>query len=319
MAELIAWPFGQATASEYLRELLLRADLPYRQRWYLQAKRPGKANEINALAVARYLAEVKGVWGAGTTALQAKDTVSRALAAKPENVLLTPETLTKFIDGFSMHREHDEQLRMLLSGAEPELVRPVVGHVLSRGLDSDEPPGHLTVSLHEFHYIGANGLPERHKTIQVIRALAEGLERYPYRFDTEHGTVSIARGGHRVAPQTTHEEQLYGVDLVLQRPLHKDATASLEYDTVFSYMLDDPPEREFRRGTRSRTENLEMYLKFHRSRLPRKVWWAEWDDYLDGAQIIDQERVYLDADLAVHLYLPYIEKAVVGFCWEWGD
>ncbi len=36
-------------------------------------------------------------------------------------------------------------------------------------------PPHRTVSLHELHVVGPHGLPVRHRTVQVVRALQPGL------------------------------------------------------------------------------------------------------------------------------------------------
>ena len=53
---------------------------------------------------------------------------------------------------------------------------------------------HRTVSLHELHVIGPDGLPARHRTIHVIRALRDGLESYTFRFDRREATVHAVRG-----------------------------------------------------------------------------------------------------------------------------
>jgi len=49
--------------------------------------------------------------------------------------------------------------------------------------------------------------------------------------------------------------------------------------------------------------------------VPACVWWAVWDG-VDG-DIIEREPATPGSQHEVHRYLRAIEKAVVGFCWEW--
>lgn len=308
---------GQQAAAGRLRELLLDPDLPYRLMWFKTSLKPGRANKLNAMAIARHLAESRDMWGGDTTAEQVKDTVARAVSAEPSKRLLSPGTLIKFIDGFDMDDEHSEELWALLSGADPRSTEPIVGDLIAPTL-SQTPPRHSTVLLHEYHYVGADGLPERHRTIQIIRALVDGLDRYCYRFDTDHATVSVSRPGNGVTTSGKWvEHQLYGIDILLKRPLMRDETVSLQYDTVFSYNPAKPPPREFRRGATGRTENLEIYVQFHPNRLPRKLWWGQWDGYDNEAQLISRQPLALEDDLSRSRFLPYIERTVVGFGWDW--
>lgn len=169
-----------------------------------------------------------------------------------------------------------------------------------------------TVSLHEFHRVGADGLPVEHRTIHVVEALSDGLTRYPYRFDTNAIAVEVVHGG-KTSPLYRFNETLYAVDILFARPLKQGETVSLEYHTLFHYRT--PPPREFRRAVFRRAESLQTRVEFDPHKLPRSIWWTEWAA-LDGP-IIRKKEVVLDAELAVHHYLTDIERAIVGFCWEW--
>ena len=310
------WPFGQHAAIDYLRELLARPGLPYRARWARHARRRLAPGEINAMAVARFLTEEREVWQDGATARQVKDTVHRALTADEARQLLTPETLSRFVAGFDLTEEQENRLRALLAGDDPDRARPITGALAARAAVATARPCE-TVSSHELHYLGPNGLPARHTTHRVIRSAVDDLRSYQYQIDTEHARVTLRRGGRVGTSFPVDGGYLYAFEAVLSRPLSKGETASLEYEAVFDYPPDDPPPPEFRRAAVTRTENLEMYLRFDRARLPHRVWWAEWDDYRDEARILTQERMSLDTELSVHRFLPYIERTCVGFYWEW--
>lgn len=310
------WPFGQHAAIGYLRDLLAKPGLPYRARWARHARRRLAPGEINAMAVARFLAEERSVWHEGATAHQIKDTVHRALTSDNDRQLLTPETLTRFATGFELTEDQETHLRALLAGDDPDHARPVTGALAAHAARPAVRPCE-TVSSHELHYLGPTGLPVRHTTVRVIRSAVDGLRSYSYQIDTEHARVSLVRGGRVGNSYPLDGGHLHAFEAILSRPLATGETASLEYDTVFSYPEQDPPPPEFRRAAVGRTENLEMYLRFDRARLPHRVWWAEWDDYRDEAKILTQERTSLDTELSVHRFLPYIERTCVGFHWEW--
>lgn len=308
------WPFGQHAAIGYLRDLLARPNLPYRARWARHARRRLAPGEINAMAVARYLTEEREVWQA--TARQIKDTVHRALTADETRQLLTPETLTRFVTGFDLSEEQENYLRALLAGDDPARARPVTGALAARAAAGTPRPCE-TVSSHELHYLGPDGLPARHTTVRVIRSAVDDLRGYQYQIDTEWARVSLRRGGRVGSSYSLDGGHVHAFEAILSRPLAKGETASLEYEAVFDYPPEHPPAPEFRRAAVSRTENLEMYLRFDRAKLPHRVWWAVWDDYRDDARIVSQERMSLDTELSVHRFLPYIERTCVGFYWEW--
>jgi hypothetical protein len=107
--------------------------------------------------------------------------------------------------------------------------------------------------------------------------------------------------------------ELFVVDMLLVKPLALGETATLEYTASFHY--PEPPPREFRRVVQSFVENLDIRVEFHPDRLPSNVVWAVWDG-MDGP-IIEQEKVTLDGQFAVHRYLRLAEKTAVGFHWDW--
>jgi hypothetical protein len=59
-----------------------------------------------------------------------------------------------------------------------------------------------------------------------------------------------------------------------------------------------------------------MWVKFHRDRLPRRVWLGRWDA-LDDARVVHRELVELDDEQSVHCRFEAVERAIVGFYWEW--
>jgi hypothetical protein len=115
---------------------------------------------------------------------------------------------------------------------------------------SSPPPNYQTIALHEFHALGADGLPAHHRTVHVIRAV-DTVVSYSYRFDTDAAAVEVVRGGTAGPLYQSSEDGLFGVDIAFPRPLRPGETASFEYRTIFKYKAPPPPE--FRRGGRRRS------------------------------------------------------------------
>jgi hypothetical protein len=303
----------------YLRMLLLRPG-EYRSAWERQVTYAAP-EEIDYAAVGQVLAA-----GTGGTQLagyasakpapagagdgQLAETARQAL----EGTSLSAETLDNFIEAFGLGTRHANRLSELMRGSEA--VRVIAGDVrpptdLYR---TGGPARHETLSLHELHILGPDGLPAEHQTIQVIRSTVDGLDSLPYRFDTDELVVEVVRGGRvgdRLYPVS---ETLYAVDIILTEPLAKGATSLLQYRTTFFYK--SPPAPEFRRGVLGSTKDLTMWVTFHRERLPRRVWLARWDA-LNHAHVIDREPMELDDELSVHCRFDAVERAIVGFTWEW--
>jgi hypothetical protein len=239
------------------------------------------------LAVARLL-EDQGVFAAGSSFDAIKAVVYRALSTKPDDQVLSPDTLTRFIDGFQMGEQEAARLRATLAGVDLDTARPETGTgpAAPVNLPADAAVRHhVTISLHEFHTVGGDGLPQHHRTVQVIRSLVDGFRSYPYRYDTDAADVRVVRGGRIGAPLIA-DGSLHGLEIELARPLRQFETASIEYETTFHYR--QAPPREFRRAARGQTDNVELYLRFHRMRLPDKIWWASWGWQGDqpGSQIL---------------------------------
>jgi hypothetical protein len=288
----------------YLRMLLLRPG-EYRAAWQRRAEHP-TPEEIDYAAVALVLAGEQHV----TVDRPLVETTRRAL----EGTSLSSETLTRFVEAFALRPRQANRLFELLRGSQA--VRVITGDVRpSAELSAAAGPSrHETLSLHESHVLGPDGLPAEHQTIQVIRSTVDGLDSLPYRFDTDELVVEVVSGG-RVGDRLYHVAgSLYAVDILLDHPLLKGETALMQYRTTFFYK--SPPPAEFRRGVLGTAKDLTVWVTFHRDRLPRRVWLARWDA-LDHAKVVEREPVELDDDNSVRCRFGAVTRAVVGFYWEW--
>ena len=304
---------GVQAAGAYLRELLLRPGR-YRRKWEQYAER-SRAGQVNQLAVAEVLAHY--LWehprAAGDVDVlprQLKDTAARALSGK----LLSKATLFLFMDAFALGPPERAQLLKLWEGSAH--VRVLSG---PRAIREDK-ASRLgsqrvkTLSLHDHHYLGPDGWPARHRVIHVIEAIADGVDRIPYRADTNALTIEAGQGFSGLAgPVYQPVAGLYVVDMLLAKPLMAEETATLEYSASFHYAAPPPPE--FRRVVQAFVENLDIRVQFHPDRLPGNVEWAVWDG-LDGP-IVEREPVVLDSQFAVHRHLRLAEQTAVGFHWDW--
>jgi len=179
---------------------------------------------------------------------------------------------------------------------------------------TDPGPAHRTVSLHEWHLIGPDGLPLRHRTVHVLRALRPGLSVYTYRCDSSAARVRAVRGARAGRPRPD-AGGLTAVDLELHRPLAPGETASLEYETSFEWRTVPPPQ--VRRGMRQRVERVDMRVEFSPDRLPEELSWAVWDGFGPDARVRAAERVDLDGDCAAHRFVDAADGVTVGFTWRW--
>ncbi|SEB45720.1 hypothetical protein SAMN04489727_1905 [Amycolatopsis tolypomycina] len=235
-----------------------------------------------------------------------KDIISRALTGK----VLSNRTLRWFTDAFDMSEADIDALRALRAGNHParvQIVRPAQ--------ITTETPGsrarYQTVSLHEFHVVGPDGLPAWHRTFHVVRAIDE-LRSYRYRFDTSAASVDVVRGGTAGPLSRTGDDGIYAVDINFHEPVAPGATESFEYRTVLHYTEAPPPE--FRRAAVNPIENVTIDVQFDAELLPTRVWWAEWDD-LHASRPVHQEPVTLRQDGCVHRHVDDLQ-GIVGFRWE---
>ncbi|MGR6967061.1 hypothetical protein ACU610_21620 [Geodermatophilus sp. URMC 61] len=179
---------------------------------------------------------------------------------------------------------------------------------------SETGPAHRTVSLHELHVVGPHGLPVRHRTVQVVRALRSGLASYTFRFDRREASVRVLRGATAREPRPD-VSGFTAVELCFARPLRMGETASLEYETSFDWQSVPPPQ--LRRAARTPVERLEMRVAFTPGRLPADLHWALWDGYGPDARMRAAERVELDDECSAHRFTDEICGVTVGFTWTW--
>ncbi|MFH5821624.1 hypothetical protein [Georgenia sp. AZ-5] len=303
-------------SAEVCRHLvaLLAERAAYRSRWAVHMRR-SSGQQVHQGAVAQVLAEY--LWESGEVAdserdlpRRLKDRVNRALTGH----FIAAATLRLFIEAFDMSDKDANQLWALFMNADSEDLS-VLRAAADDGAPLSPTVGYESLVVHELHRVGPDGLPAEHRTLQVIRAL-EPMDRYVYQFDTHAAAVEVVRGGRAGPVRRSSMSGLYGVELALTNPLAPGETASLEYRTAFSFSEEPPPN--FRRGSRRRIGNLEIYVQFHPARVPRRVWWARWDNIWSD-EPVSRHEVRLSADLDVHRFLPALEGEIVGFVWEWDD
>jgi hypothetical protein len=316
-----ARPDNRRAASDYLQQLLLKPGA-YRQSWeqYVSRERRGT---INQLAVAEVIA--RHLWSSPRTPAdesitphKLKDTVSRALTGR----LLSQPALSLFIAAFGFSEHEAGRLWRLWNGsatigvlsgshAVPMQAEREVTEVLG-------PRRHQTLSLHDHVYVGADGRVERARSLHVIEATAQGVDRIPYLCDTNVLTLEVTQGGKELSGDVRQiADDVFSTDILLARTLDLGETITLEYWITYRYPGDaaDPAEREFRRACMRHTENLDMRVEFHPERLPARVWWARWDGIEGG--VLDREAVTLDSEHSAHRYIRSLDKTVAGFYWEW--
>jgi hypothetical protein len=312
---------SRRAAAEYLRQLLLKPG-PYRDAWQRHVARP-RDGVINQMAVGEVIAaRLRAAPGrpgdAQVMPYQLRDTVSGALSGRQ----LTAGTCHLFADAFGFTQHEAERLRRLCEGSSrisalsgshgvPAQAERDVDHALGRRR-------HQTVSLHDHIYVGEDGRIEAVRTMQVIEALAPGLDRIPFLCDTSVTTIEVGQGCkgltgelHQICPD------VFGTEILLARTLGIEETLTLDYRIVYRFPgdLTDPSEREHRRAVIRSVENLDMRVEFHPLKLPSQVWWAHWDGIEGG--VLQREVVTLDSQYSAHRYLRSLDKTVVGFYWQW--
>lgn len=314
---------SRRAASDYLQQLLLKPG-SYRQSWerYVSRERQGT---INQLAVAEVIA--RHLWSSPRTAddtritpHQLKDTVSRALTGR----LLSRSALSLFIGAFGFSEHEAARLWRLWNGsatigiitgshAVPLQAEQAVAEILG-------PRQHQTLSLHDHVYVGGDGRIDRSRTLQVIEATVQGVDRIPFLCDTNVLTIEVGQGCKELAGQVRQiRPDVFATEIVLARNLDLGETITLEYWMTYRFPGNhaDPSEREFRRAVMRRMENVDMRVEFHPSRLPSEVCWASWDG-VDG-KVLQKETVSLDSQHATHRYLRALDRTVVGFYWAWDE
>jgi hypothetical protein len=304
---------GRRAAGFHLRVLLSKPG-PYRDIWRPFAHDAGPG-EVNNAAVCQAIAH--HLWDTGEfddhdTGLprRLKDKIGRALAGSG----LTTKTLQWFKETFQLSPHDAQRVDELYRG--DITMTEVFGRLPPMEPASPaKAPRHETTLLFEHHTIGRHGIPVRHHTQQNVRSLIDGLATYQVGIDTQQAEVRVRRGG---APGEilAIADGIWVVEITFPHPLRYGEERYLDYWTRLRYR--EPPPAEFRRGAHLPVQHLDMRLEFHPQRLPSKLWWAEWADYRDARQdIVDREEFSLDEEFSAHKYLESMERAVVGFYWEW--
>jgi hypothetical protein len=247
-----------------------------------------------------------------------KDTVSRALSGR----MLSKPALALFIAAFRFSDHEADRLWRLWNGtamisvlagshAFPPQAEEHVEKVLG-------PPRHQSLSLHDHVFVGADGRLERTRTIQVIEAVVAKVDSIPFLYDTSALTVEVSRGCSGLSGELQQlRPDVFVTDILLTRTMELGETATLEYWTTYRLPgdLTDPHECAYRRGVLRRMETFDMRVEFDPSRLHAHVWWANWDG-VEG-DVLTQQEVTLDSQHAAQRYLRSVDRAVVGFYWDW--
>jgi hypothetical protein len=300
-------------AGQYLRELL-RSEPQYRGRW--MHYRHERERDVHQLSVAKVLAaelrrHPQRSDDGDVTHERLIHVVSRAL--KPSGTVLARETLELFIRAFDITDEHAGLLWRQWSG--DDLARVISGQLAPpEDPDSAAVPRHETISLREYHYLGPDGRPLRHRTVRDIRALTDGVTCCRCSFDTGELAVERISGGQPGAPYQ-RQENVWSVDIALPRTLDTGDEHSLEFETRFRY--PGPAETSLRRVAHDRLENVVIRVEFDPRRLPRALYWTEWLDYREPwARVLHEEPVSLDSEHAAANRLDVLDRAVAGFRWK---
>jgi len=216
-----------------------------------------------------------------------------------------------FVGAFDLSPRHATRLHDLLSGSDS--VRVITTDALAELTRESGPPRHETLALHELHTLGPDGLPAEHQTIQVIKSTVDGLDAYPYRFDTDQLMVEVVRGG-TVGETYRITDNYFGVDILLDQALDAGDTALMHYRIMFAYA--NPPATEFRRGVIGTMHDVTLWVRFHPERIPARVWQGRWDR-LDHANVVEEHLVELDDECSAQARFDEVSDAIVGFHWSW--
>ncbi|MGO8959154.1 MAG: hypothetical protein ACLQFR_17580 [Streptosporangiaceae bacterium] len=317
----VAPPAGQRAAAEYVRQLLLKPGR-YRLAWQQQVVRP-RDDVINQMAVAEVIAgQLRSAPARGGDAnvmpYQLREIVADVLAGRQ----VSRQSLRMFIDGFGFTDDEAARLWQLWKGATT--VRVIAGSHVVPMLEEHEvtralgPRRHLTLTLHDHIWVGADARIERARTLQVIEATAQAVDRIPFLADTNVLTLEVGQGCTEVAGEIIRiGPDVFATHILLATTLDLGETSTLEYWLSYRYPgdPDDPAERQYRRAVFRHIANYDMRVEFHPERIPARVWWAQWDG-ANGA-VLEEEAVQLDSQRSAHRYLRSFEKAVAGFHWEW--
>ena len=320
MTEVVP-PAGQRAAAEYVRQLLLKPGR-YRQAWQQQVVRP-RDDVINQMAVTEVIAgRLRAApirsGDAKVMPYQLRDMVSDVLSGRQ----VSRRSLLMFIDGFGFTEDETARLWQLWNGATTvrviagSHVLPMLGeHEVTQALG---PRRHLTLTLHDHIRVGPDRRIDRARTLQVIEATAQAVDRIPFVADTNVLTLEVGQGCKEVAGEIIRiGPDIFATHILLARTLDLGETITLEYWVSYRQPgdRDDPAERQWRRAVFRHIANYDVRVEFHPDQIPDQVWWAQWDGAEGG--ILEEEAVKLDSQRSVHRYIGSFDKAVAGFHWQW--
>lgn len=299
-------------AAELLQSFLLQRE-PYASRWQEYQRRVPVPGTLNQAAVAQVIAQQ--LWDSGerpeseiSLPRSLKDRIHRAL----HGAVISPETLTWFIEAFNMTGGDADRLRACMYGEQPRSAEPIVD-TLRYPSQLPLPQRHRTVAVFERRIIGVHRRAITHHTTRAITACEDIVYSYPCRQFPDAKRMTVLHGG-RLGTVHRPAQGSPVVEIALSTPLRKGLVGSLEYAAEFGPSSDIAIE--YRQVAHARADNVDIRVQFNRAAHPRRIWWTIWDDYRDGS-ILDQEAVCLDQDGCAHHFIPYLENAAAGFRWHW--
>jgi hypothetical protein len=302
---------GQYAAARRLRRLLTFHP-EYRARWERHSARHRGSAQIHQAAVAHVLAH--HLWDSGQVpendialTRRLKDVVSRALSGR----VLSVRTLSLITEAFAMSPSDVAALTADRVGVPPPSTEPNATAV-SAGIHG---PHLETICLHEMLTIGPDGIPTRHRTAHLLRALVP-LDSYVYYLDTDRATVTMERGG--TCGPIVERDRNPAVTITLASPLLAGETASVEFTTELSHQR--APEPVFLRagGSTAGADHVELLLQFSPERPPESLWWIRRPS-VPGAFPPMTEPVRLDPEYRVHRHLELLAGQQYGFRWRYPD
>ena len=146
----------------------------------------------------------------------------------------------------------------------------------------------------------------------MIEATADGLDRHPYVFDTDHLTVEVLAGGALGVPYSV-PNGLHAVDILFDHPLALGQRHALKCETTFRY--ESQPPLEFRRFATVRIEYADVEVTYHPAKPPKRVWEAEWKGL--ASEPVRGKAITPDDYRTVRRFIREVENTCFGFIWEW--
>jgi hypothetical protein len=238
--------------------------------------------------------------------------IHKRIAAAVDTGRASRVTVDELADTFQFPSEARSALCVMPTASDEDAQR-MLDAILDTGIGQRP---YRTVLLREHHYLGPDGLPRRHETVQTIAATRDGVDVVDYRYVPGDGIVSVeVTDGGVVIDSTPAREGVVATHIKLDRRLSQHETMPLTYVSTFDY--NTAPEQAFRRGTSAQVELIDILVTFDSARLPTMVWEVEWADQ-DGAVVTQIQRVHPDSrNHSVHLFRPNPGRTFLGFRWEW--